>query len=286
MSGTITHSWDGTVLTITSDSGTSSADLKGAKGDIGIRGPQGVPGIVDETLFYTRSNPPTAEEVGARPDDWMPTAEEVGARPDDWMPTAAEVGAAPSGYGLGTTGSTVADANQVFDTFRNGWYRTISTTANTAVTHGAGIALVYDANRAFHLLAKTTAGTMRTRYTPNSDGVFVEDLINPPMTLGVEYRTTERWQGKVVYTKLVSVGALPNASSKTVDTGVSGATVFRTHLVSFGADGAVRESPYITSAGVCKIRHNVDGYGNLTISTSSNEYADATNYCQIWYTKD
>lgn len=37
----ISHSWNGTILTITSDSGTSSADLKG---DIGIRGPQGPAG--------------------------------------------------------------------------------------------------------------------------------------------------------------------------------------------------------------------------------------------------
>lgn len=44
MSGTITHEWNGTVLTITSDSGTSSSDLKGAKGDDGIRGAQGIPG--------------------------------------------------------------------------------------------------------------------------------------------------------------------------------------------------------------------------------------------------
>ena len=43
MTHTITHSWDGTVLTITSDSGTSSADLKG---DMGIRGPQGIPGLL------------------------------------------------------------------------------------------------------------------------------------------------------------------------------------------------------------------------------------------------
>jgi len=41
----ITHSWNGTVLTITSDSGTSSADLKGEKGDRGIRGAQGVRGL-------------------------------------------------------------------------------------------------------------------------------------------------------------------------------------------------------------------------------------------------
>lgn len=43
MSGQITHSWNGTVLTITSDAGTSSCDLKG---DTGCRGPQGPHGIV------------------------------------------------------------------------------------------------------------------------------------------------------------------------------------------------------------------------------------------------
>lgn len=46
MAGEIFHSWNGTVLTITSDSGTSSADLQGGKGDTGPRGPQGPAGII------------------------------------------------------------------------------------------------------------------------------------------------------------------------------------------------------------------------------------------------
>ena len=49
MAGTITHEWNGTVLTITSDSGTSSADLKGSIGDIGPRGPQGPAGVIIES---------------------------------------------------------------------------------------------------------------------------------------------------------------------------------------------------------------------------------------------
>ena len=40
----VTHSWAGTVLTVTSASGTSSADLKGEKGDTGAQGPQGEQG--------------------------------------------------------------------------------------------------------------------------------------------------------------------------------------------------------------------------------------------------
>lgn len=45
MAGTIKHSWNGTILTIESDSGISSMDLKGSQGDIGPRGPQGAAGV-------------------------------------------------------------------------------------------------------------------------------------------------------------------------------------------------------------------------------------------------
>ena len=56
MAGTITHKWYGTTLAITSDSGTSMCDLKGTKGDMGIRGPQGCPGVIrkeDGTIDMT-----------------------------------------------------------------------------------------------------------------------------------------------------------------------------------------------------------------------------------------
>lgn len=39
----VTHSWSGTTLNVTSASGTSSADLKGPKGDRGATGPKGDP---------------------------------------------------------------------------------------------------------------------------------------------------------------------------------------------------------------------------------------------------
>lgn len=63
MAGTITHSWKGTVLTITSDAGTSSMDLAGATG---CRGPQGRPGIIiDEKGRYVVSDLVTQEELDA-----------------------------------------------------------------------------------------------------------------------------------------------------------------------------------------------------------------------------
>lgn len=56
MAGTIKHEWNGTILTITSDSGTSSADLKGAKGDDGARGVAGAAGGTCYNVFYTPTN--------------------------------------------------------------------------------------------------------------------------------------------------------------------------------------------------------------------------------------
>lgn len=100
MAGTITHVWNGTILTITTDSGTSSADLKGAKGDMGIRGPQGAPGnttTADLTAYATKDYvdealknvKPETPEVEVDLSDYY-TKEET----DDKIQTA--VGAIPS----------------------------------------------------------------------------------------------------------------------------------------------------------------------------------------------
>ena len=42
----VEHIWNGTVLTVISDSGTSSADLQGPRGETGPRGPQGPAGVI------------------------------------------------------------------------------------------------------------------------------------------------------------------------------------------------------------------------------------------------
>lgn len=44
----------------------------------------------------------------------------------------------------------------------------------------------------------------------------VMEYQNPPMELGVEYKTMERYLGKPVYTMAFSFGALPNTSDKGV----------------------------------------------------------------------
>lgn len=64
-----TLSLDGRVLTLTDDNGnTSSVDLSEVKGDIGVRGVQGIAGSVDLSGYYTKAEidamlPPSAEGV-------------------------------------------------------------------------------------------------------------------------------------------------------------------------------------------------------------------------------
>lgn len=47
------------------------------------------------------------------------------------------------------------------------------------------------------------------------------EWINPPMTLGTEYRTTERYLGKPVYTKVVNCGNLPDGTTAEVAHGIA-----------------------------------------------------------------
>lgn len=40
----------------------------------------------------------------------------------------------------------------------------------------------------------------------------VQEWVNPPMKIGTEYRTTERYNGKPVYVKLFSTGVVPSSA--------------------------------------------------------------------------
>lgn len=68
----VRHQWNGTILTVISDSGASSADLKGPKGDTGPRGPQGPGGVIfneDGEAVVDLSNYYNREEVDNKIDD-------------------------------------------------------------------------------------------------------------------------------------------------------------------------------------------------------------------------
>lgn len=91
--------------------------------------------------------------------------------------------------------------------------------------------------------------------TQSIDGVT--EWINPPLELGEEYRTIERYNGKPVYCKLVNFGNLPNETLKYIAHGISniddivlvsgsaknGSSVG--YIPSATSDTYVNSSPYI-----------------------------------------
>ena len=165
------------------------------------------------------------------------TAAQVGARPDTWTPTAAEVGAAPAGYGLGEEkGSTVvadpADVSHIFkhiDTVtENGIYYLYDAFGDIVPTHGTLIVTGNSLYKTQTVISNIGGYIIQRQYTTPNSHVYGEwEYVNPPMKLGVEYRTSEHRNGKAVYKKLDTDGILRYR--------LDGETEWKTHTRELGA---------------------------------------------------
>lgn len=120
------------------------------------------------------------------------------------------IDAAPGGFGLGgvlvdapENSEGFADANLITAT---GFYRAVRN-----VLYGGWhyiIHLNYDSATALQLAAYVSGevyGAREKRLNVWGDW----EHTNPPMELGIEYRTTERYLGKPVYVKLFDCGTIP-----------------------------------------------------------------------------
>lgn len=150
------------------------------------------------------------------------------------------INAAPGGFGLGEAARTLTASDNVDNVKKNGWYtwhwdptRQPAGLPDEAKYH-TGLMRVDSAN-------PDTYDNVQTIYIvlspPNSnpgDQCVVQRMglnapnvwnpwewVNPPMLLGVEYRTTERYLGKPVYVKAFNVSSLPNNSSLSVNIGTN-----------------------------------------------------------------
>ena len=128
--------------------------------------------------------------------------------------TAAQVGAAPTGYGLGTTtGKDVsgADFNTIIE---NGWYSFNGGGENMPIPT-LGYSYMFVCGRPgsitqFIFQSNTELFKECIYKRTMFNGSWEEwEWVNPPMEQGVEYRTTEQWNGKPVYVQVVDLNALP-----------------------------------------------------------------------------
>lgn len=201
---------------------------------------------------------------------------------------AENVGAAPAGYGLGG-GSALKDSAAWNG---SGFFRTSTGTPNGINIYGCQVDLWGD-------------GQFRALYGNNASDVYGSELhrvdingytgewewVNPPMATGIVYRTTRRYMGKPVYTKLIDCGTLPYNTHKNVSYGNTdpggvgtGAPIVVIEVVAGTNDGA--SFPRFSGAG---------NTPNFTISTYSGEMQIITTgmsgassskvFAQIWYTR-
>lgn len=118
------------------------------------------------------------------------------------------------------------------------------------------------------------------------------EYINPPMQLGVEYRTTERYRGKPVYIRLEEIAALPNNTTLTVSkVGVpSGGTLYVDNIVDYRAEfysnSTVYSIPYNDVVDIPECSGIRYGSGiTYSIRTKGVDYSNYAGRIWIKYTK-
>lgn len=200
------------------------------------------------------------------------------------------VNAAPDGFGLGGTyGKFLTDYNSA--DLRNGWYITSASTLNSPFVW-MNYALVFVSRRYDKIIQFIQGfdGTPNNLYLECVrvyDGTKWSELewVNPPMELGNEYRTTERWNGKAVYTKLVDLGTLPGrATNKLVSIGVTGVTSMLRVAATVSNGTAM---PYTFNYNMQNIFISATAE-NVIVATGNTDYSDfsaRTGIAQIWYVK-
>ena len=164
---------------------------------------------LDYDTLYPKTTP---EQVGA-------VSYEAQTLTDDQKTQArGNIGAAPAGYGLGENiGKTVNDANMAV---LSGWYYHYGVT--NAPYHGTtplGYGMILVSAKygyVWQTYFANTAGkhVKLQRYSTDGGSTWTEwEYENPPMELGVEYRTTERYLSKPVYTQIVQFDNLSTDQS-------------------------------------------------------------------------
>jgi hypothetical protein len=133
--------------------------------------------------------------------------------------TAAQIGAAPSGYGLGGANKAIDDWNNATE---NGWYSGTGNSPTGYSVHGFVIKYYdeYIVQRVWSMGSPLDHADYAQRVKTPS-GWQPWEWVTPPLEVGVEYRTTERYQGKAVYVKMVPFGTLPNNNAKSISMGLT-----------------------------------------------------------------
>ena len=106
------------------------------------------------------------------------------------------------------------------------------------------------------------------------------EYVNPQMVPGIEYRTTERLQGKPVYAMCVSCGALPNSASTFIE------GVLPYNITAISATGFAKSSTESLSIPGEQVTIAVNNeWGYIIITTTSDKSGYTESYVTVKYIK-
>ena len=123
-------------------------------------------------------------------------------------------GKAPAGYGLGGKGKNLTSSDDLNTIFQNGWYYWRADVPQNAPTQWpTGVSAYcmmrvwcYESGKAIQEISSVNYDLKYTLKRVCRNNVWTVEWDNPPMVLGVEYRTTERYMEKPVYKKMIQFG--------------------------------------------------------------------------------
>ena len=265
----------------------------GPQGAQGIQGPAGPAATINgvNALIIEAGNNIELSQSGSTttlsvPTDAAPT--EDSTKPVQSGGVAASLSnKAPAGFGLGERSKELTSDDDLNTIWENGWYRWGSNSPQnapkmTSDASGAGYIFArvtnYDAKNMLHEYwsLNQEAQNQARRICRNGTWGPLE-WINPPMQIGIEYRTTERHNGKPVYKKAVNTGALSAGTSKSVAHGVENIGLRLSALYGINNDG----DNLVGNPGIAGIL--VDG-SNITITTAEG-FSTSNSWVAITYTK-
>ena len=219
--------------------------------------------------------------------DYNATQIPVSGEPEAETVAAALSNKTPAGFGLGGQSKELTSGDDLNTIWENGWYRWGSSSPQNApkMTSDVGGARYifarvanYDSQNVLQEYWSLNQGAQNKAHRICRNGVWGPlEWINPSMQIGVEYRTTERHNGKPVYKKAVNTGALSAGTSKSVAHGVQDIGLRLSALYGLNNDG----DNLVSNPGITGIL--VDG-SNITITTAAG-FSTSNSWVVIAYTK-
>ena len=205
--------------------------------------------------------------------------------------------AAPAGYGLGNVLAATMPGGDLNNAISNGWFIVSESSLNRPSAVKYGVLSVAsrkngETHQTLYGVGNTTDfifdGTVLRRYLTHKGTWSAWEWENPPMQPGVEYRTTERWNSKPVYVKLINIGSLPAASGMTNRTkiGISISNLDKIVRLSGSVTDGTTTFPFpVATDDNLTIAFGAYVHAGIVYIESSKDYSSFSGAMKLWYTK-